>query len=74
MTASSSMMLEGLALPMSAWIISMTLVGVSTGEDEVGNGDEIGKESVGEGMAGAGVGISCRAVKVSTSSSCPLFW
>jgi hypothetical protein len=52
----------------------MTLVGVSTGEDEVGNGDKIGKESVGEGMAGAGVGISCQAVKVLTSSSCPLFW
>lgn len=57
-TASSSMMLEGLALPKSAWIVSTTLVGVSTEEDEVGDGDEIGEESVGEGVAGAsGVGI-----------------
>jgi|Transcript_152 hypothetical protein len=50
-TASSSMMLEGLASPKSAWIVSTTLVGVSTGEDE------IGEESVGEGVAGAAVGI-----------------
>ena len=65
MTASSSMMLEGLALPKSAWIVSTTLVGVSTGEDEVGDGDEIGEESVGEGVAGAGVGIlmsSCKSL------------